>query len=289
MTDWPPELVRDIARRRCVLVIGSGVSRQSRGIDNLVPPTWNQFLHESNSKLVGGPISHIKKAIDEGDLLHACEWLQDKYDATWTARLREAFSAPKYRPSRSHQYICQLDSRIVFILNFDDILEREANSVLEGTCIKKNYFDTDVSEFLRGTNRYYVKVHGSLDTPTQLIFTQKQYAFARSKYSTFYSAFDSALMTHTFLFLGAGIRDPDINLILENQNFTFSDQSPHYYLSAKDAIHSDMKKSLRSNRNLKVIEYDKIDDNHSGFEQAVHELLELVEPYRETISKSQEW
>ncbi|MGL4634688.1 MAG: SIR2 family NAD-dependent protein deacylase [Beijerinckiaceae bacterium] len=289
MVDWPEELVRDIARRRCALVIGSGVSRQSRGTGNAVPPTWNSFLEQSNADILGGPLDHVTKAISDGDLLHACEWLQRKYDSSWTKRLRDAFSAPKYAPSLSHEYICKLDSRIVLILNFDDILERSAKKIYDGTSIEKNYYDDDIYEFLRGTGRYYIKVHGNLNTPNQLIFTQRQYSEARIKYANFYNAFDGALMTHTFLFLGAGTRDPDINLILENQNFSYNASHPHYYLAARGSIHDDLKKSLRDNRNLKVIEYERIDDNHSGFEEALKDLLSLVEPQRYDISERLDW
>jgi SIR2-like domain len=158
-----------------------------------------------------------------------------------------------------------------------------------GTCVTKRYYDEGVSEFLRGTDRYLVKVHGSLDETEKIIFTQRQYAEARIKAAAFYNAFDSALMTHTFLFLGAGTRDPDINLVLENQNFTYSRSHPHYFLAPTGSMHQDLKNSLRSNRNLEVVEYDRINDNHFGFVQAITTLLELVEVEREALAKTLEW
>ncbi|WP_430512938.1 SIR2 family protein [Pannonibacter phragmitetus] len=95
-------------------------------------------------------------------------------------------------------------------------------------------------------------------------------------------------MTHTFLFIGAGHRDPDINLILENQNFTYNRVHPHYFLAA-EGLHSDLKRSLRENRNLQVIEYNKIDEYHSGFPVAMAELLALVEAYRQKLVSNLEW
>ncbi|MDG5496653.1 SIR2 family protein [Niveispirillum sp. BGYR6] len=288
MTDWPIPLVRDIARRRCVLVIGSGVSRQSRGANGELPPTWENFLNDCNDSLPNGPKEHIKEAIEQGDLLHACEWLQRIYDSQWPTKLRSVFSAPRFVPSDVHKNICRLDSRVIFSLNFDDIIDRAAQEIYSGTCVRKIYDDPDVSEFLRGTERYLVKVHGTLDNPGRLIFTQKQYASARVKASAFYNAFDSALMTHTFLFLGAGYRDPDINLILENQNFTYAESHPHYFVTAND-MHDDLKNSLRANRNLQIISYDKIDENHSGFANAISELYTQVEDYRKSLLVSWEW
>lgn len=288
MVDWPDDLVRDIARRRCVIVVGSGVSLQARGAKGEIPPTWNSFLTDCNASAKGGPYPHITKAITDGDLLHACEWLQRAYDTGWTAKLRSAFSTPRYTPTDVHRSICLLDSRIIFSLNFDDILDRAIQDVYAGTCVKKSYNDTDVSEFLRGTERYLVKVHGSLDTPNKIIFTQKQYAQARISAAPFYNAFDSALMTHTFLFMGTGYRDPDINLVLENQNFIYNESHPHFFLTSS-GMHEDLKKSLRTNRNLKVIEYDNIDNNHSGFGIALNDLIHEVEAHREILSKTLEW
>ncbi len=288
MVNWPEALVRDIARRRCVIVVGSGVSRQSRGALGEVPPTWDEFLTACNNELQDGPHLHIIKAIADGDLLHACEWLQRKYDHTWAGKLRQAFSAPRYISSEAHKLICRLDTRILFSLNFDDILDRSAQEIYAGTCVKKSYYDTDVSEFLRGTERYLVKVHGSLDNPNKLIFTQKRYASARISAAAFYNAFDSALMTHTFLFLGAGYRDPDINLVLENQNFTYSESHPHYFLTST-GMHDDLKMSLRNNRNLQVVEYDSIDASHSSFASALHSLGKLVDDFRQELTKTSEW
>lgn len=288
MVDWPHDLVRDIARRRCVVVVGSGVSRQAIGNIGQRPPTWHGFLTDCNNELPLGPQEHISRAIEEGDLLYACEWLQKKYEHDWGIKLRTAFSAPRFMPTQAHRTIARLDTRIIFSLNFEDILDRALQDVHGGTCVTKRYFDNGVAEFLRGAERYLVKVHGSLDEVDRIIFTQKQYAEARVKAAPFYNAFDSALMTNTFLFLGAGHRDPDINLVLENQNFSYSEAHPHYFLSASE-MHEDMKCSLRSNRNLQVIEYDKVDDNHSGFPIAMQVLLELVESQREELSKSSEW
>lgn len=288
MVEWPVDLVRDIARRRCVIVVGSGVSRQAIGIDGAKPPTWKQFLLECNDELKGGPKDHISSAIREGDLLHACEWLQNEYQQYWKDRLRGAFNSPKFEPTEVHRLIARLDSRIIFSLNFEEILDRAVQDVLSGTCVTKRYYDEGVSEFLRGTDRYLVKVHGSLHEIERIIFTQRQYAEARVKSAAFYQAFDSALMTHTFLFLGAGTQDPDINLVLENQNFTYSNSHPHYFLSTPE-IHADMKRSLRENRNLEVVVYDPLDNDYSGFTDAIRQLLDEVDAERQEMAHETRW
>lgn len=286
MIEWnATSLVDDLARRRCVLVIGSGVSRHSIGKDGTRPPVWKEFLEQSADKCPEQPIEHIRKAIAEHDFLHACEWLKKRFDEGWTNHLRNTFQTPKFKPSNLHDAIIALDARVVFSLNFDDIFER---STRDGEHIVKQYYDSDFSEFLRGDKRYIVKVHGSLNSPQNLIFTQNDYAKARAKHSSFYEAFDACLMTNTFLFIGTGIDDPDVNLILENQNFGFPSTNPHYFLSGSP-LNGDLIESLRRNRNLKIIQYDPIDIDHSGLVAEINNLVGLVEGMREDMGLQASW
>ena len=80
MIDWPNKLVDDIARRRCVLFLGSGVSANS--VNNLGehPKTWTAVLKEGVLKLPNNVTKKqkdiINKRIKSGDLLLACELLR---------------------------------------------------------------------------------------------------------------------------------------------------------------------------------------------------------------------
>jgi hypothetical protein len=289
MIEWPDRLVNDLARRRAIIVIGSGVSRHSTGADGVRPPTWREFLLRAKENCPDkSSLSSIEGAILNGDYLHACEWLKKRYDDEWVDFLRQTFSSPAFSPAEIHDKILNIDSRVVFSLNFDDIYERHAGSIHHGSYIVKNFHDQDVAEFLRGHGRYIIKVHGSLNNPNKLIFTQKDYSIARIKYSTFYQAFDAALLTHTMIFIGSGYSDPDINLLLENQNFGFPSQAPHYILAANN-VGEDRKASLKENRNLKVLEYDPVDSLHSGLIDEICSLATKVEAERFEMSRLTSW
>ncbi|NCP15165.1 MAG: hypothetical protein GW858_13555 [Sphingomonadales bacterium] len=286
--EWPVPLVRDLARRRAIVVVGSGVSRQSTNADGNRPPTWKSFLQSALDVCPGGGSEAINAALQANDLLHACEWLKDKYDEHWTDYLRRTFSDPGYEPSETHRAILALDSRVVFSLNFDTIYERCAQNIKSGAHIIRQYHDKGSSEFLRGDGRYIVKVHGSIDAPEKLIFTQKDYAEAQVKYSAFYKSFDAGLLSNTFLFVGTGYSDPDVNLILENQAFSFPTNYPHYIIRAQGDS-QELKSSLRKNRNLKTIEYDPIDDNHSGLLPVLADLAAKVEEARSDLTFNYNW
>lgn len=285
---WPDSLVRDIARRRAVIVLGAGISRQATNANDDRPPTWKSFLETALAECPNGQPDHIREAIDTGDYLHACEWLKNLYDEDWVRYLRSVFAAPQFEPAKIHEHILELDNRIIYSFNFDTIYERCSQAMKQGSHVIKQYHDRDASEYLRGDGRYIVKVHGSVDAPDKLIFNQKDYAEARVKYRSFYDSFDAALLTHTFLFLGAGYSDPDVNLVLENQAFSVPTASPHYIVRPQ-GDHDDLKRSLRANRNLKTLEYDPIDDEHSGLVLAVSDLKKLVEDARIDIQQDINW
>lgn len=287
---WPDNLVSDLARRRAVLVIGAGVSRHSRDRDGRKPPLWREFLSDSLRSVGVEGNEHISEAISKGDLLHACEWLKKQFQERWVRHLRRAFLDPMYGPAEIHNAIIALDQRIMFTLNFDDIIERAAQAVGQNAYVQKRYCDADISEIFRGDGRYLVKVHGSLNNPNDLIFTQGEYAKARISHQDFYMVFDAALQTHTFLFLGCGTSDPDISLLLENQAFrrTGATDSPHYFLASR-GLNEDLVSSLWLNRNLKVIEFDPIDDEYSGLVSGLRDLGQMVDRERDKLMTTMNW
>ena len=52
MIEWNAELIDAIARRRSVIVIGSGVSRNATNAAGVRPETWEGFLSIASQDLV---------------------------------------------------------------------------------------------------------------------------------------------------------------------------------------------------------------------------------------------
>lgn len=122
-----------------------------------------------------------------------------------------------------------------------------------------------------------------------MIFSKYQYNEARYKYSGFYKLLDSLALTHTYVFIGCGLNDPDIRLTLENYNFGFPGCKPHYFVAADTAMNPDLEQSLLKNCNLKVIKYDNSDGKHEKLLPALNDLVALVEDERNKIAGSQNW
>lgn len=279
MIEWPEQLKRDLIARRVVVFIGGGVSKNSVGRDGETsPPLWVEFLNEGLAELGTKGTRHIKKAIRDNDLLHACEWIKLKMEEEWVPFLRGKFIEPGYSAAKIHESIFKLDQRIYLTPNFDQIFENFVNAETDGQVTVKRHTDPDVHNFLREDRMHIIKVHGSIDQPDDLIFTQHDYAKSRVKYSAFYDVLDACLLSHTFLIIGCGVSDPDLALLLENQRFNFPNSRPHYLVTSTK-LPKDMQTSLKSNRNLKCLTYSDT-ENHIELLQSLEALAAYLDNER---------
>ncbi len=290
MFDWPNDLVSDIARRTCVLYIGAGVSANSSSAKGISPPTWETFLRSCLTKINKADCAYIEQLLSQKDLLSACEVIIDKIGtAEFNNVAQDAFRRPGFKPASIHETIYNLDARLVITPNVDKIYEQYAQATSCGTIVVKKQTEHDISNFIRSTDRVILKAHGSIDAPNEMIFSKYQYNEARYKYSGFYKLLDSLALTHTYVFIGCGLHDPDIRLTLENYNFGFPGCKPHYFVAADTAMNPDLEQSLLKNCNLKVIKYDNSDGKHEKLLPALNDLVALVEDERNKIAGSQNW
>lgn len=284
---WPEEIVSAIAHRKSVLFLGAGISASAKNAQGINPPTWKEFLNDLiekyNNQLVNY-IDELNRLLLEKNYLMACEIVVDSIGETkFEEYVADRFRRPAFEPNELHELIFSLDSRIVVTPNVDKIYERYAMAKSKGTIVSKSYKDSDVAKYLRTDDYLIIKSHGSSDEAQSLIFTHKQYAEARCKYGAFYQLLDALILTHTFVFLGCGINDPDIELLLENSNFNHPYCKPHYFISPKGEISEGMKKSIEKNRNLEIIEYENEDGTHTNFRIALESLVQDVEGERQRM------
>lgn len=286
---WPPELINDLARRRTVLYLGAGVSASAKSDAGIRPPDWISFLHRGTSKLRRRvPSSTIKELISQNDLLTACELLKSALDESWPALLNENFLNPGFIPSDLHRSLHALDTSIVLTPNFDTIYDRFAQSETQGATVIKNYYDKDVPLILRRPYRAVLKVHGTIDEPSNMVFSRGDYARARSNNQNFFNLVEALFLTHTFLFVGTSINDPDLRLFLENLHQAHPTAPPHYMTSPNGEISPHMDSAVRNNMNLKLLRYDPA-NNHQNLTSGIQQLVTLVEGERNILGPAQNW
>lgn len=272
MIKWPQVLLEDFESNRVVLFIGSGVSRNSVGNDGRTrPKTWADFLKTAADSR--GMLPRIQPYLDTHDYLTALDILRmGMTQQDYAALVRNEYQRPGYSHAPIHEAIYKLNCKIVLTPNFDKIYETYAIQVSRGTIVSKDYHFAQLAEFIRGDSYVVIKVHGSVDDHRNMIFGRKDYARARVENAMFYDILRALILTHTFLFIGCGIDDPDIRLLLEDINFGAGGSRCHYFVSAGEAISADMKSVLRDTMNLDVLEYENAAGDHSDLTASLEDL-----------------
>lgn len=290
MIDWPDDLVRDIAARRSVLFLGAGVSRNAQNEQGVHPREWSDYLEHLASRISDErQAAEVRQCIKDADLLTACE-LARKYlsPSTFKTEMLQEFSGNAYRHAKIHDDLSRVDSRIVMTSNFDKLYENRANQLQHNTVIVKSYYDKDVADVFRRQDRVVIKVHGTIDAPDETIFTRSQYALARRDYGHFYQLLRGLFVTHTFVFLGASMRDPDMQLLLEDHAYRFEGARPHYMAMPENSARTGTLRVLEETMNLKALLYDPA-DNHKALADSVAELVGKVELAREKLAETAGW
>lgn len=295
MIAWPAKLVEDIAARRAVLFFGSGISSNSTSSSGKRPPTWGKFLDDlrETAKVSGlltpGDNKTLRQLMAERDYLSVCDVLKRILGREdFVARIKNEFKTPGYQPAEIHKAMNRLDLRVVATPNFDEIYETYVQGVTNGTCSVKLHSDSDIAECLRGNDRVILKIHGTVSDANELIFTRSDYAEARYKYRAFYSLIESLIRTHTFLFIGCGLSDPDIRLLLEDYSYSFAQSRRHYFTIAAGTLGKVSSAVLGEALNLSFLEYNS-KDNHAELSLSLPQLADVVERDRQRLADGQLW
>jgi len=284
---WPKDLIEDIARRRCVLVLGAGVSKNSANVSGNRPKDWKEFLLAASENILGK--SEIRRQISSGDFLTACELIKKELGRDdFNTLVRKEFLTPQFQPADIHKHIYNLDSRIIITPNFDKIYDTYANTTSHGNIIVKKFNDNDIADCIRRTEHLIIKIHGSVESPDNLIFTRKDYSESRTKYRDFYHLIDALSITHTFIFIGCGTNDPDIRLLLEDYSFKFSQNKKHYIVMSRNAVNAKVREIISETMSLKALLYDPA-NHHEKLTEDLEQLVQEVEIKRSELASTMDW
>ncbi len=288
MIDWDNELVKVVARRRCVIVLGAGVSRNSTNVSGKRPATWEGFLSKCSNDLDNS--DHIDDLIEKNDFLTACELIKNRMSADrFISLVQQEYQQSGYNHATIHEHIYNLDSSIVASPNFDDIYDTYARATSSSSVVIKDHTSNDIANYLLGGEcRLILKTHGSANNPQEIIFTRNDYAQARTKYVLFYEILKSLALTHTFLFLGCGTDDPDIRMLFEDIQFTHGRMPYHYMTLPKGEVHPDILTVASDSMRIKFIEYSP-DNGHEELTLSLADLVTEVNNYRQEKSADLQW
>lgn len=276
-TSCPESLIEELAARRCILFLGSGVSATSQDKSGRRPSSWKDFIEDIKHIIKDANkdiLNYVDEQIKKENYLLALQAIYDSAKKADYTRFLENEYKHDYIPSEVHHYIQKIDSKIVITTNFDNIYETLCHG---STYTVMNYSDSkSIVHALKSPQNLIIKAHGTIDKPDDIIFTASQYYESQEKYPDFYSLLAALFLTNTVVFLGYSLSDPDINLILQFLHRTATDSSPHYLIT-KSGTPLQLKDHWKKVYNVEVVEYG---DKHEDFFPAMEYLLEQVDESR---------
>jgi len=278
---WPKALVTELASRRCIVFIGSGASAGCLSqVGSISPPVWSKLLQSLIDLMSDkNDLDTVNDFIQKEKYLDAAEIIKNKIpSADFSNFIRESFVSPRFSKSQMHEAILEIDPKIVITTNYDDIYDTfcRTGNAHEGYNISK-YYESHIVTDLRSPVRLIIKAHGCISDPSKIVLTKSEYFRARQSFSSFYKVLDSLFLTHTILFLGYSLTDPDIQLVLENVNIAASSSHPHYFATGNN-LNQAIKQANNKAYNIEFIEYES--GNYSELNEGLFELSESVKQHR---------
>jgi hypothetical protein len=283
MIAWDDALVVELAARRCLVFLGSGASAGCVAMaGGHTPPTWPQLLSNLRDR-IGVDHEHAALAqdlIDRGRLLEAAEVLHSSMThAAYSHAMRQIFEVPRFQPSEIHKAVLAIDPKVVVTTNFDTVYDRYCTSgrAANGYNVIK-YHDDHLLAELRSPIRCVIKAHGCITNADRMVLTKAQFFDARQREPGFYKVLDALFLTHTILFVGYSLSDPDIQLTLENANIAASSARKHYFVT-EAGTNPALRQASERAYNISFVEFPA--GNFACLEASLHALARQVEAYRQ--------
>ena len=240
------------------------------------PPNWEKFLTDASLLIPNDADRKVARSlIKKYQFLDAAEIITERANpADFAAYLRNTFITPKFAPNEMHKIILELDPKIVITTNYDEIYDHYciSGNAESGYNICR-YYDRFAVENIRSRVRLVMKAHGCVSDPTKVVLSRSSYYTAKRDHPSFYQVLDALFLTHTILFIGASLTDPDIQLVLENVNISAPSAHPHYALVEKTR-HPSIKAAIKKTHNVELIEYPK--GKHNLAVEAMKDLRNKV-------------
>lgn len=199
-----------------ILFIGSGASVPAGLPSWCTLVTW---LRDYTSE-IGGDVLAANAFLDDGDLVKAASALTlvlEKLGKSLSDFFNEDEKCSVFRdaePQKVHYLISKLPTTSVITPNYDLLLEKAYQ--LEGRSIQVVYKgEVDaLNNIKRGRlSNYIYKYHGCVTKPDRIVLDYKSYSSEIHGLSVDAECLKNLIQAKTFVFIGAGLEDPDFNHI----------------------------------------------------------------------------
>jgi hypothetical protein len=255
------------------LMIGAGFSMNAKKSEATTKkfPAWNELGDCFYQKLYGKESTNEDKCYL--DVLKLANEVESTFGRPALNKiLRDTIPNMEYQPSELHENLLQLPWVDIFTTNYDTLLERTAEKVLEQryeTIINKE-------DLVWSTKPRIIKLHGSFPSDRPFIITEEDYRQYPKEYAPFVNTVQQSLLENTLCLIGFSGNDPNFQKwtgwIRDNLG---KEKSLKIYLIGKLSLSVGQKKLLEE-RNIVPIDLSCYSDKHYD---ALKEFVDKIKEY----------
>ncbi|BBM82188.1 SIR2 family protein [Candidatus Uabimicrobium amorphum] len=218
MNNYVKELQYELQNERLVLFIGAGVS-QSSGL-----PNWQSLVAQLAT---AAQINEQAQNVDEMlDLAAQCREKLGKY---FTRELKRTLEKNNPTPSITHYLLATFPVGTIVTTNFDTLLEQSLLRIKKAAFTIHSAFDVAWAPMKDQVN--ILKIHGDIDTPHEITLSKEDYDHYFQRRPALSALLKGLFLNRTFLFVGYSLRDPNLNIILQEVgNLLKKAQRPIYMI-----------------------------------------------------------
>lgn len=126
--------------------------------------------------------------------------------------LLQRFKKKGQRPSPTHQLLARLPIFTYWTTNYDTLMEQALEESMKVPDVKKCVENLPIVRM--GRDAVVYKMHGDVDFPHDAVLTKHDYEDYSLKRAPFRDQFKSYFLGKTFLFVGFGFRDPNLDFLV---------------------------------------------------------------------------
>ncbi len=183
------------------IMVGAGFSKNS----NLAFPDWNKLGDLFYEKIHGCRINGSENVKYLNVLKLANEVEAAFGRPVLNKLLKEAIPENSSAPSELHKKLLSLPWTDIFTTNYDTLLEKASNSIVE----RKYDIVLNKEDLVYSEQPRIIKLHGSFPSESPFIITEEDYRTYPSKFAPFVNTVQQSLIENTFCLVGFSGDDPN--------------------------------------------------------------------------------
>ena len=257
ISEVPSDLVERIASGNAAVFVGAGLSLGA-GL-----PDWAQLLRDMLAHVEKGQGTQpdradLLAAIEKGDLLVTAGELRERLRSDEFRRfLRDRIQGTQPRPTQVHRLIQRISFGVQITTNYDGLLEGAYALEHDGATLH-TFTHQDVPELGAATRsgEYLLKLHGDINRIETVVLGKTDYLTIMQANPACRTHLTTLFTTRTVLFLGYGLADPDLILVLEALSEHFRGYTGiHYALMPEDRAPAFKRNRLQKDRGIRILTY----------------------------------